>query len=148
MKEIREENIKIDDDFSILLYDNNYENENKRIRKEINVSIFNSEKKKVENYKLLNEEEEILLCKEEVIKEILSKKENIIIKELFNGEDNNSFYYLNKKEIKKKLFKEIISLEDDGDGNSIDNHDRVEMEKLYKEVQLKHPRKIVDGKIK
>ena len=92
MKEIREENIKIDDDFSILLYDNNYENENKRIRKEINVSIFNSEKKKVENYKLLNEEEEILLCKEEVIKEILSKKENIIIKELFNGEDNNSFY--------------------------------------------------------
>ena len=41
---------------------------NKKINKEINVSIFDLENKKVENYKLLNEEEEILLCKEEVIK--------------------------------------------------------------------------------
>jgi len=153
MKELREENIKIDDDFSILLFDDYYENKNKRINKEINISIFDSEKKNVENYKLLNEEEEILLCKEEIIKGIKSKKEdeeaNIKIKELFNGEDNNSFYYLNKKEIKKNLFKNITGLEDDdGDGNLIDNHDRVEMEKLYKEVQLKHPRKIINGKFK
>ena len=153
MKELREENIKIDDDFSILLFDDYYENKNKRINKEINISIFDSEKKNVENYKLLNEEEEILLCKEEVIKGIKSKKEdeeaNIKIKELFNGEDSNSFYYLNKKEIKKNLFKNITGLEDDdGDGNLIDNHDRVEMEKLYKEVQLKHPRKIINGKFK
>ena len=150
MRELREENIKIDD-FSMLLYDDYYENENKKINKEINVNIFDSEKKNVENYKLLNEEEEILLCKEEVIKEIKSKKENqeenIKIKELFNGEDDNSIYYLNKKEIKKKLFKNAIGLED-GNGNSIDNHDKAEMEKLYKEVQLKHPRKIKDGKIK
>ena len=151
MREQREENIKIDD-FSMLLYNDYYENENKKINKEINVNIFDSEKKNVENYKLLNEEEEILLCKEEVIKKIKSKKENqeenIKIKELFNGEDDNSIYYLNKKEIKKKLFKNTSGLEDDGDGNSIDNHNRAEMEKLYKEVQLKHPRKVVDGKIK
>ena len=127
MRELREENIKVDD-FSILLCDDFYDNENKKINKEINVNIFDSENKKVENYKLLNEEEEILLCKEEVIKEIKSKKENIEenikIKELFNGEDNNSFYYLNKKEIKKKLFKNITGLEDEDveDGNSIDNH--------------------------
>ena len=108
MRELREENIKIDD-FSMLLYDDYYENENKKINKEINVNIFDSEKKNVENYKLLNEEEEILLCKEEVIKEIKSKKENqeenIKIKELFNGEDDNSIYYLNKKEIKKNYLK-------------------------------------------
>ena len=152
MRELREENIK-KDDFSMLLYDDYYENENKKINKEINVNIFDSDKKNVENYKLLNEEEEILLCKEEVIKEIKSKKENIEesikIKELFNGEDGNSIYYLNKREIKKNLFKNVTGLEDeDGDGNLIDNHNRVEMEKLYKEVQLKHPRKIINGKIK
>ena len=67
MRELREENIKVDD-FSILLCDDFYDNENKKINKEINVNIFDSENKKVENYKLLNEEEEILLCKEEVIK--------------------------------------------------------------------------------
>ena len=31
---------------------------------------------------------------------------------------------------------------------SLDNKNKEEMEKIYKDIQLKHPRKIIDGKIK
>ena len=108
--------------------------------------------KKLENYKLLNEQEEILLCKEESINEIKSKKENkeeeIKIKELYKGEDNNSVYYINKKELKKKYIMKIDLNEDNENLNAIfDNKNEKEMEKLYEEIQLKHPRKIIDGKI-
>ena len=91
-----------------LLYDESIESDNKKIPKEIDLNIYNSNEKKLENYKLLNEEEEILLFKEEILNEMKAKKENkeddIKIKELYNGEDNDSLYYLNKKELKKKIF--------------------------------------------
>ena len=136
-----------------LLYDESIESENKKIPTEIDLNIYNSKEKKLENYKLLNEEEEMLLVKEEVLNTIKSQKENkeedIKIKELYNGEDNDSLYYLNKKELKKRYFKLETNLNEDQENqNSIfDNQNEKEMEKLYKEIQLKHPRKIVDRKI-
>ena len=133
-----------------------YEIENKTkkfISKEINLSIFNYDAKKLEKYKLLNDEDELLLCKEEELNKIKSEKENkdedVKIKELYKGEDNNSLFYLNKKELKKKYLKIEENLnEDKDDRNSIfDNQNEKEMEKLYKESLLKHPRKIIDGQI-
>ena len=101
---------------------------------------------------MLNEEEEILLCREEVLNEFKSEQENkekeIKIKELYKGEDNDSVYYINKKELKKKYIMRTDLNEDNENVNEIiDNKNAKEMEKLYEEVQLKHPRKIVDGKI-
>jgi hypothetical protein len=130
------------------------ENKNKKNNsKEINLSIFNYNTNKLEKYKLLNEEDELLLCKEEPLNQIKSKKENkdedVKIKELYKGEDNNSLFYLNKNELKKKYLKIEENLnEDKVERNSIlDNQNEKEMEKLYKESVLKHPRKIVDDQI-
>ena len=138
-----------------LLKDEIYEIENKKISKEIDLNIYDCKEKKLEKYKLLNEEEELLLCKEEFLNEIKSKKENkeedIKIKELFKGEDNDSdnFYYLNKNELKKKYLKIETNLNEDSENSKsfIDNKNKKEMEKLYEETILKHPRKIIDGKI-
>jgi len=128
------------------------EKEDIKNKKEIKLSIFNPINEKMENYELLNEKEELLLCKEDTINEIKSKKgnkeEDIKIKELYIGEDSDSFYYLNKKEIKQKLIQNSIDLEKNFENSIIDNQNREEMDKLYKEVQLKHPRKIIDGEIK
>lgn len=130
------------------------ENEPQKVNKEIRLNIFNYEQNKFENFKLLNEEEELLLCKEDLLNQIKSKKddigENITIKELFNGEDNDSLYYLNKNNLRVKYLKieENIN-EDNEDINSLlDNQNEQEMEKVYKESLLKHPRRIIDGKIK
>ena len=138
-------------EFEELLYDE-VEEENKKNRKEIDLNIYNYSEKKLEKYKLLNEEDEILLCKEEILNEIKSKKENkeeeIKIQELYKGEDNNSFYYVNKKELKKKyLMRTDLNDENEKIYELINNKDEKEMEKLYNEVQMKHPRKIVNGKI-
>jgi len=130
------------------------ENKTKKFSsKEINLSIFNYDANKLEKYKLLNDEDELLLWKEEELNKIKSEKENkdedVKIKELYKGEDNNSLFYLNKKELKKKYLKIEENLnEDKDDRNSIlDNQNEKEMEKLYKESLLKHPRKIIDGQI-
>ena len=93
----------------------------------------------------------MLLCKEEEINKIKSKKESdedIKIKELYNGQDDDSFYYLNKMHIRHKLLKNSIEFERTFSNSSIDKNDNYEMETLYKETQLEHPRKIIDGKIK
>ena len=93
----------------------------------------------------------MLLCKEEEINKIKSKKESdedIKIKELYNGQDDDSFYYLDKIHIKQNLLKNSIEFERTFSNSSIDNNDDYEMETLYKETQLEHPRKIIDGKIK
>ena len=150
MKEKQED--QIENEFEVLLYDEVYEYENKKNKKEININIYNYAEKKTEKYKLLNEEEEILLCKEEGLNEIRTKKENIEdeikIKEIYKGEDSDSFYYINKKELKKKyLMRTDINEDNENIHAIIDNKNQKEMEKLYNEIQLKHPRKIVDGKI-
>ena len=118
------------------------------------MKIFSNKEKKPDNYILLNQDEDLLLCKEEAIKEIKSKKDNneeIKIKELYKGEDNDSFFYINKKETKKNFLKNIIELDKENENSKVDildNKNKEEMEKIYKEIQLKHPRKIIDGKIR
>ena len=153
MKEKLEDREKLKEEESeILLYNELYDNnQEKNLNKIININIFDSDNKKVETYKLLNEENEILLCKEEEINKIKTMKENdedIKIKELYKGQDNDSFYYLNKNHIKQKLLKNSMEFERTFSNSSIDNNDDYEMEKLYKETQLEHPRRIIDGKIK
>ena len=136
-----------------LLTDETYEIQNKKMSKEINLNIYDYKEKKLEKYKLINEEEELLLCKEEFLNEIKKNKENkeedIKIKELFKGEDDDNFYYLNKNELKKKYLKIETNLDEDSENSKsfIDNQNEKEMEKLYEETILKHPRKIIDGKI-
>ena len=143
-----------DNDFEELLFIENEETEKQNINKEFHLKIFNYNEKKPDNYILLNQDEDLLLCKEEAIKEIKSKKENneeIKIKELFKGEDNDSFFYINKKETKKHFLKNIIELDKENENSKVDildNKNKEEMEKIYKEIQLKHPRKIIDGKIR
>ena len=92
MKEEREETEEKEDSEK-LLYDELYLNENNKVNKTIDLSIYDNNTKKIENYKLINEEDEILLCKEKEIKEIKNIKENdennILIKELYEGEDND-----------------------------------------------------------
>ena len=146
---------KQEEDTNKELLNEDFINEDEKISKEMDVDIFDYNTKKFEKYKLLNENEELLLCKEENIQNYLSKKDNqeddIKIKELYKGEEDDSTFYLNKKEIKQKLSKSEINLEEEEDENSLlnflDNKNDKEMQKLYEEVQLKHPRKIVDGKI-
>ena len=136
----------------ILLYNEIYwNNEDKNVNKKIDINIFDNDNKNVEKYILLNEENEILLCKEEEINRIISKKKNdedIKIKELYNGQNDDSFYYLNKNYIKQKLLKNSIEFGKTFSDTSIDNNDEEEMEKLYKETQMEHPRKIIRDKIK
>ena len=142
---------QIENEFEEKLNDEIYEIENKKISKEIDLSIYNTKKKEIEKYKLLNEDEELLLCKEEIFNKIKREKEkleeDIRIKELFKGEDTDSFYYLNKKELKEKYLKiETYNDEDNEDENSIiNNRNTKEMEKLFNNAQSEHPRKIVDG---
>ena len=143
-----------DNDFEELLFIENEETEKQNINKEFHLKIFNYNEKKPDNYILLNQDEDLLLCKEEAIKEINSNKENkeeIKIKELFKGEDNDSFFYINKKETKKHFLKNIIELDKENENSKVDildNKNKEEMEKIYKEIQLKHPRKIIDGEIR
>ena len=150
MKEEREETEEKEDSEK-LLYDELYLNENNKVNKTIDLSIYDNNTKKIENYKLINEEDEILLCKEEEIKEIKNIKENdennILIKELYEGEDNDFIFYLNKNKIKNKLLKNSIEFERSYSNTTIDIFNNDEMDKIYKEVQLKHPRNILDGKI-
>ena len=152
MKEKLEDKEELKEEESeILLYKELYNNKEKNSNKKINIDIFDNNNKKAERYILLNEENEILLCKEEEINKIKSKKESdedIKIKELYNGQDDDSFYYLNKMHIRHKLLKNSIEFERTFSNSSIDKNDNYEMETLYKETQLEHPRKIIDGKIK
>ena len=150
MKENRDNQIEEGQE---LLTDETYEIQNKKISKEIDLNIYDYKEKKLEKYKLINEEEELLLCKEEFLNEIKQNKQNkeedIKIKELFKGDDNDNFYYLNKNELKKKYLKIETNLDEDIESSKsfIDNQNEKEMEKLYEETILKHPRKIIDGKI-
>ena len=152
MKEYQNQENLIENTSEEILPEETYAKNKNIINKEINLSIFNYDKKISENFKLINEEEEILLCKEEIINEIelkREKKDEIKIAELFKGEDTDSIYYLNKKDLRKKYLKIEENINEDYERREqiIDNKNEKEIEKLYEEVQLKHPRKIIDGKI-
>ena len=118
--------------------------------KVINISLFDSEQQKKEEYKLLKGENELLLCKKEIIKEkiYLNNFGNIKIGELFNNEYNEyneDYYYINKDELKQKYLHNLFELDENINDVKIDNNNKEEMDKLYKEMIMKHPRKIVSG---
>ena len=115
-----------------------------------NITFINPINQKEEKYYLINEEKEILLCKEDIIKEIKTNHGNnydIKIKDLFKGNENNC-YYINKEELKEKHLENLFELDKNANDLLINNQNEEEMDKLYKEVILKHPRKIIKGKIK
>ena len=93
--------------------------------KVINISLFDSEQQKKEEYKLLKGENELLLCKKEIIKEkiYLNNFGNIKIGELFNNEYNEyneDYYYINKDELKQKYLHNLFELDENINDVKID----------------------------
>ena len=113
--------------------------------KEIDVTFTNELDKKEEKYKLFNEEKESLLIKEDLIK---GKTDNYQIKisELFQNE-NTEQYYLNKEKTKEKYLKNLLEIDKKEDDIILNKKDKNEMEILYRETSLKHPRKVFEGEI-
>ena len=114
---------------------------------EIDIIFSDNENKDEEKYKLINDKNEILLCKEDKINEIRINKDNdnkIKIEELFKGEEDKSFYYINKEKLKEKYLNYLFQQNKYNDNLIINNQNKNEMDKLYKEIELKHPRIIID----
>ena len=124
----------------------NLESALKYENKEIDVTFINENDKKEEKYKLLNEEKESLLIKEDFIKNNFGNYQ-IKISELFQNESPGQ-YYINKEKAKEKYLKNIFELEKKTEDISFNNKDQNEMQALYRETCLKHPRKLVNGEIK
>ena len=113
--------------------------------KEIDVTFTNEQDKKEEKYKLFNEEKESLLIKEDLIKGKVNNYQ-IKISELFQNE-NTEQYYLNKEKTKEKYLKNLLEIDKKEDDILLNKKDKNEMEILYRETSLKHPRKILNGEI-
>ena len=124
----------------------NLESSLKYENKEIDVIFTNENDKKEEKYKLLNEEKESLLIKEDFIKNNFGNYQ-IKISELFQNEGPGQ-YYINKEKAKEKYLKNIFELEKKTEDITFNNKDQNEMQELYRETSLKHPRKLVNGEIK
>ena len=137
--EIYEKKEIIDD-----LYQNKFDKNNKQID-----IIFNDNNDEKEKYKLISEEKELLLCKENIINQTYKDKKEyeIKIKDLYKGEEGKDFYYINKENLKEKYLKYVFELNKNYNDIMIDNNNEEEMNKLYKEINMRHPRKIIDGKI-
>ena len=114
-------------------------------KKQVDVTFTNPENKKEEKYKLFNEEKESLLIKEELIKNNIDNYQ-IKISELFQNEANEQ-YYLNKEKSKEKYLKNLLKLEEESDDIVLNNKDQNEMDTIYRETCLKHPRKLIDGEL-
>ena len=113
--------------------------------KQVDVTFTNPENKKEEKEKLFNEEKESLLIKEELIKNNIDNYQ-IKISELFQNEANEQ-YYLNKEKSKEKYLKNLLKLEEKSDDIVLNNKDQNEMDTIYRETCLKHPRKLIDGEL-
>ena len=142
------------DDFEIYdkkqIINDLYENKSHYIKNNINIFFFNPINQKEEKYTLLNEEKELLLCKQDILNEAIKENNNynIKIEELFQGEENNNYYYINKELLKEKYLKNFFELNKNSNDLYFDNENKQEMKKLYEEITLMHPRKIVNGEIK
>ena len=113
------------------------------INKKIDVTFTNEVNQKEENYILLDEENETLLIKGDFTNNNYQPR----IQELFQNESNDQ-YYINKKKLKEKYLNNCFELDKNDKDIVINNHDKNEMEELYKETALKHPRKLINGEIK
>ena len=112
---------------------------------QIDVTFTNEQDKKEEKFKLFNEEKESLLIKEDLIKGKIDNYQ-IKISELFKQE-NTEQYYLNKEKTKEKYLKNLLEIDKKEDDILLNKKDKNEMQILYRETSLKHPRKILDGEI-
>ena len=112
------------------------------INKQIDVTFTNEVNQKEENYILLDEEKETLLIK----RDFASNNYQARIQELFQNESNDQ-YYINKEKLKEKYLNNLFELDKSNKDIVINNHDKNEMESLYRETTLKHPRKLINGEI-
>ena len=113
--------------------------------------IFSDNNEQKEKYKLINEENEILLCKESLLNETFKnndKNYKIKIEELYKGKEGKDIYYINKGNLKEKYLKYIFELNKNNNDIIIDNNNEEEMNKLYNEIIMKHPRKVIGNEIK
>ena len=125
------------------LSESNKEVENRQID-----VIFTNEQENIEEkYKLLIEEKESLLIKEDAIKNQIGDYQ-IKINELFQNNETNGQYYVNNEKSKEKYLNNCFELDKNSKDISINKNDQNEMNILYKEVTLLHPRKLINGEIK
>ena len=117
-----------------------------QIEDKFKVSIKDSIEQKDEPYTLINKENEIILCRNDLLNELNSGKYRVKIEEFFKDEDSDNCYFINKKKIKEEHLKHLFELDKDNEDIRIDNQNEEEMDKLYRKVLLKHPRKIINEK--
>jgi len=125
------------------IINNLYNDKNNKIEEQFQVSIKDSDQKE-ESYTLINKKNDIILCKNDLLNELNSGKYKIKIEEFFKDEDSDNCYYINKEKMKEEHLKNLFELEKNNEDIKIDNQNKEEMEKLYKKVILKHPRKIIN----
>ena len=113
--------------------------------KQIDAVFSNEGDDKEEKYKLFDEEKESLLIKEDLLPGKTDSYE-IKISELFQNE-NNEVYYINKEKSKEKYLNNCFETDKKGEDISFNNKDQNEMNALYREVCLMHPRKLINGEI-
>jgi len=113
--------------------------------KQVDAVFTNEEDNKEEKYKLFDEEKESLLIKEALLPG-KSDCYEVKISELFQGE-NNEVYYINKEKSKEKYLNNCFETDKKGEDISFNNKDKNEMDALYREVCLMHPRKLINGEI-
>ena len=113
--------------------------------RQINITFNNEKDQKEENYILLSQKKEALLIKEELIKNNINNYQ-IKINELFKTE-NTEQYYINKEKLKEKYLNNCFELDKKGEDIVFNNKDQNEMNELYREISLKHPRKIINKEI-
>ena len=113
--------------------------------KQIDAVFSNEGDDKEEKYKLFDEEKESLLIKEDLLPGKTDSYE-VKISELFQNE-NNEVYYINKEKSKEKYLNNCFETDKKGEDISFNNKDQNEMDALYREVCLMHPRKLINGEI-
>ena len=124
-----------------------FDDKTNKIEDEFKVSFKNSNLDN-EPYTLINKENEIILCKDDLLNELKSGKYKIKIEEFFKDEESNNCYYINKEKMKEEYLKNLFELDKNNEDIRIDNQNEEEMDKLYKEVKMKHPIKIINEKFK
>ena len=104
------------------------------IEEEGDIAFFIDNKSKKVLYRLINEKNELLLYNKKLVK---NGNYDIKIQELFKGEDSDGYYYINKEKLTERYLKPLFEIEKE---SKINNKDKVEMNSLYEETILKHPR--------
>ena len=123
-----------------------YDHKTNKFEDEFKVLFKDSKFQKDEPYTLINKENEIVLCKNELYNELKSGKYKITIEEFFKDEESDKCYYINKEKMSEEHLKNLFELDKNNEDIRIDNQNEEEMDKLYKKVIMKHPRKVINEK--